>query len=157
MPASPDLLAALGGPVHLVAPRLLGAALSCGGVTLILTEVEAYGGSDDPGSHAFRGPTPRNRSMYLTRGHAYVYFIYGTSFMLNISSGPEGQGAAVLIRALEPLSGIPHMERNRGSARLKDLMRGPGRLARAMAIDRDRKSTRLNSSHTDISRMPSSA
>ena len=64
MPASPDLLAALGGPVHLVAPRLLGAALSCGGVTLILTEVEAYGGSDDPGSHAFRGPTPRTTAMF---------------------------------------------------------------------------------------------
>ena len=72
-----------------------------------IVETEAYG-ENDAASHAFRGSTPRNRSMYLTRGHAYVYLIYGTSFMLNISSGPEGQGAAVLIRALER-SGRAHV------------------------------------------------
>jgi DNA-3-methyladenine glycosylase len=100
-----------------------------------IVETEAYV-EGDAASHSFRGPTPRNRSMYLARGHAYVYFIYGTSFMLNIASGPEGQGHAVLIRALEPLSGVQHMERRRGVTRLRDLARGPGRLAQAFGIDR---------------------
>ena len=100
-----------------------------------IVETEAYV-EGDAASHSYRGPTARNRSMYLARGHAYVYFIYGTSFMLNIASGAEGQGHAVLIRALEPLTGIQEMERRRATARLRDLARGPGRLAQALAIDR---------------------
>src|SRR5690348_15623357 len=92
-----------------------------------IVETEAYR-EDDAASHCFRGPTARNRSMYLDRGHAYVYFIYGTSFMLNIVSGRAGEGQGVLIRALEPLSGLARMERNRDTSRLHDLMRGPGRL-----------------------------
>src|SRR3954469_19409564 len=96
-----------------------------------IVETEAYV-EGDPASHSYRGPTPRNRAMYLARGHAYVYFIYGSAFMLNIASGPVGQGHGVLIRALEPLSGLQQMERARGTNRLKDLMCGPGRLAQAL-------------------------
>jgi DNA-3-methyladenine glycosylase len=100
-----------------------------------IVETEAYVEGDEA-SHSICGPTARNRSMYLARGHAYVYFIYGTSFMLNIASGPAGEGHAVLIRALEPLSGVAEMERRRGTNRLRDLTRGPGRLAQALNIDR---------------------
>jgi DNA-3-methyladenine glycosylase len=80
--------------------------------------------------------TPRNRSLFLERGHAYVYLAYGTSYMLNVSSEKAGIGAGVLIRALEPLEGIPIMRLNRGIERFRDLARGPGRLAAALRIDR---------------------
>jgi DNA-3-methyladenine glycosylase len=80
--------------------------------------------------------TPRNRSLFLERGHAYVYLAYGISYMLNVSSERPGIGAGILIRALEPLEGIPIMQRNRGIERLRDLARGPGRLATALRIDR---------------------
>ena len=100
-----------------------------------IVETEAYVVGDAAG-HAFRGVTPRNRSLFLERGHAYVYFAYGTSYMLNVSAEPPGIGAGVLIRALEPLQGIPLMRENRGIERLRDLARGPGRLAAALRIDR---------------------
>jgi DNA-3-methyladenine glycosylase len=100
-----------------------------------IVETEAYL-IGDAASHAYRGMTPRNRSMFLERGHAYVYLAYGTSFMLNVSGDAAGIGEAVLIRALQPLAGIGLMERNRGTALLRDLARGPGRLARALRIDR---------------------
>lgn len=100
-----------------------------------IVETEAYG-IDDPSSHAYRGPTPRNRSMFLGHGHAYVYFIYGSWFALNVSAEPAGIGAGVLVRAVEPLEGVVLMERRRGTTVLQDLARGPGRLAAAMAIDR---------------------
>jgi DNA-3-methyladenine glycosylase len=90
----------------------------------------------DAASHAYRGMTLRNRSMFLGPGHAYVYLAYGTSFMLNITSEAAGIGEAVLIRALQPLAGIVVMERHRGTTALRDLARGPGRLAQALAIDR---------------------
>jgi DNA-3-methyladenine glycosylase len=90
----------------------------------------------DAASHAYRGMTLRNRSMFLGPGHAYVYLAYGTSFMLNITSEAAGIGEAVLIRALQPLAGIAVMERHRGTTALRDLARGPGRLAQALAIDR---------------------
>ncbi len=99
-----------------------------------IVETEAYT-LGDPACHAFRGRTPRNASLFLRHGHAYVYIAYGTSFMLNVSSEPEGLGAAVLIRAAEPYEGIDLMQRHRGTLRLKDLARGPGRLAQALAID----------------------
>ncbi|MBN9248530.1 MAG: DNA-3-methyladenine glycosylase [Hyphomicrobium sp.] len=85
---------------------------------------------------AYRGMTPRNGSLFLERGHAYIYFAYGSSYMLNVSSEGRGIGAGVLIRALEPLEGIPIMQVNRGVERLRDLARGPGRLAEALRIDR---------------------
>jgi DNA-3-methyladenine glycosylase len=99
-----------------------------------IVETEAYPPGDSA-SHAFRGETRRNRTLFLGRGHAYVYFTYGSSFMLNVSSEVAGIGAGVLLRALEPLAGIDRMERLRGGARLLDLARGPGRLAEAMQID----------------------
>jgi DNA-3-methyladenine glycosylase len=106
-----------------------------GVVTGRIVETEAYV-VGDAACHAYRGMTKRNRSLFLERGHAYVYLAYGTSYMLNVSSETEGIGAGVLIRALEPLEGIPIMKRNRGIERLRDLARGPGRLAAALRIDR---------------------
>jgi DNA-3-methyladenine glycosylase len=100
-----------------------------------IVETEAYG-IGDPAGHAFRGMTPRNRALFLDRGHAYVYFAYGSSFMLNVSSEVSGVGAGVLIRAIEPTDGITIMERNRGTERVRDLARGPGRLSAALRIDR---------------------
>jgi DNA-3-methyladenine glycosylase len=98
-----------------------------------IVETEAYL-VGDPACHAFRGPTLRNRALFLERGHAYVYIAYGTSLMLNVSSEPPGIGAGVLIRALEPIEGIRRMERHRGLSRLRDLARGPGRLASALRV-----------------------
>jgi DNA-3-methyladenine glycosylase len=100
-----------------------------------IVETEAYVVGDAAG-HAFRGMTTRNRSLFLEHGHAYVYFAYGSSYMLNVSSEMPGIGAGVLIRALEPLEGIPIMRLNRGVERLGDLARGPGRLSAALQIDR---------------------
>ena len=100
-----------------------------------IVETEAYVIGDAAG-HAYRGMTPRNRALFLERGHAYVYLAYGISWMLNISSETKGVGAGVLIRALEPLEGIAIMASNRGIERLRDLARGPGRLAQALRIDR---------------------
>jgi DNA-3-methyladenine glycosylase len=100
-----------------------------------IVETEAYIIGDTAG-HAYRGMTPRVRSLFLEPGHAYVYLAYGISWMLNISSETKGVGAGVLIRALEPLEGIAIMQRNRGVERLRDLARGPGRLAQALRIDR---------------------
>jgi DNA-3-methyladenine glycosylase len=99
-----------------------------------IVETEAYVVGDAAG-HAYRGMTPRNRSLFFDRGHAYVYLAYGRSYMLNISSEIAGIGAGVLIRALEPRDGIPIMQRNRQIERLRDLARGPGRLATALRID----------------------
>src|SRR5690242_1507120 len=79
--------------------------------------------------------TPRNRSLFLERGHAYVYLVYGSAYMLNVSSEMSGVGAGVLIRALEPLEGIPIMQLNRGIERLRYLARGPGRLTAALRVD----------------------
>jgi DNA-3-methyladenine glycosylase len=100
-----------------------------------IVETEAYP-PGDPAGHHFRGPTPRIRSMYLTQGHAYIFFNYGAHFMLNVVSEPLGIAAAILIRSLEPLDGIELMQRHRKITRLLDLTRGPGRLAAAFQIDR---------------------
>jgi DNA-3-methyladenine glycosylase len=106
-----------------------------------IVETEAYL-VGDPACHAFRGMTPRNRSLFKEAGHAYVYLCYGTSYMLNVSSEPSGTGAGVLLRALEPLAGIDHMRRarrhlrgERKEDRLLDLARGPGRLTSALQVD----------------------
>ncbi|TPK69672.1 DNA-3-methyladenine glycosylase [Mesorhizobium sp. B2-4-15] len=100
-----------------------------------IVETEAYVAGDAAG-HGYRGMTPRNRSLFLERGHAYVYLAYGVSYMLNVSSDMPGIGTGVLIRALEPLEGIAIMRLNRGTERLRDLTRGPGRLAAALRVDR---------------------
>ena len=100
-----------------------------------IVETEAYV-VGDPAGHAYRGMTPRNRALFLERGHAYVYLAYGVSFMLNVSGETPGVGAGVLIRALEPTFGVAIMERNRATDRMRDLARGPGRLCQALEIDR---------------------
>lgn len=117
---------------------LLGATLVrvLGGERLAgrIVETEAYL-PDDAASHAFRGRTARNASMFLERGHAYVYISYGCWPMLNVASEGPGTGAGVLIRALEPLEGLEVMRANRrGAEKLRDIARGPGRLAAAMGI-----------------------
>jgi DNA-3-methyladenine glycosylase len=100
-----------------------------------IVETEAYA-IGDPAGHAYRGLTPRNRAVFLERGHAYVYLAYGSAFMLNVSSETSGAGAGVLIRAIEPIHGITIMQRNRGDVPPRDLARGPGRLCAALGIDR---------------------
>ncbi len=100
-----------------------------------IVETEAYVLGDSAG-HGFRGETPRNRSLFLQRGHAYVYFIYGMHYALNVSAGAQGQGTGVLIRALEPLEGIEQMQKNRGIKNIHQLAKGPGRLAEALQIDK---------------------
>lgn len=101
-----------------------------------IVETEAYVVGDAAG-HAYRGLTPRNKSLFLKRGHAYVYFSYGLHVMLNVSSEVPGVGAGVLLRALQPLDGIELMQRRRGKVSLIDLARGPGRLAQAMGVTLD--------------------
>lgn len=100
-----------------------------------IVETEAYP-VGDAAAHAFRGETPGNRSLFLERGFAYVYFAYGSSWMMNVTSEKPGVGGGVLLRALEPLEGIEMMMSRRGTTVVKDLARGPGRLAAAMVIDK---------------------
>jgi DNA-3-methyladenine glycosylase len=100
-----------------------------------IVETEAYL-QQDPACHAFRGMTPRNRSLFLEHGYSYVYLCYGTSYMLNVSSEAGGIGAGVLLRALEPLYGTEYMQRTAKPLKLTDLARGPGRLAAALRVDR---------------------
>jgi DNA-3-methyladenine glycosylase len=104
----------------------------------IIVEVEAYLGPEDRGAHTFGGRrTPRNESMYLPGGHAYVYFTYGMHFCLNVVCGRRDHGTAVLLRALEPVEGLQEMFRRRPKARKEsDLCSGPGKLTQALAIDR---------------------
>lgn len=99
-----------------------------------IVETEAYVVGDAAG-HAFIGRTKRNGSLFLERGHAYVYFGYGMWFLLNVSGEQAGVGAGVLLRALEPVEGVALMRRRRGPVPDRDLARGPGRLARALGVD----------------------
>lgn len=100
-----------------------------------IVEAEAYPIGDAAGHH-FRGERPRTRTLFGERGHAYVFFNYGSAWMMNVSSEAAGVGGGVLIRAMEPLEGVKRMMRNRGVKRLLDVARGPGRLAQAMQIDK---------------------
>jgi DNA-3-methyladenine glycosylase len=100
-----------------------------------IVETEAYP-PGDPAGHHYRGPTARNKSLFLRHGHCYVYFTYGNHFMLNVSSEGPDVGGGVLIRALEPLEGIEAMKRHRRTQTLTELTRGPGRLAAAFQIDK---------------------
>lgn len=99
-----------------------------------IVETEAYPPGDASG-HAYRGQTARNKTLFLGKGFAYVYFVYGTSYMLNVSSEMRGIGAGVLLRAIEPLEGIELMKKLRKMDKVRDLARGPGRLAAALKID----------------------
>ncbi|MFE1764522.1 DNA-3-methyladenine glycosylase [Streptomyces angustmyceticus] len=135
-------------PVVDVAPDLLGRILlrntPDGPIELRLTEVEAYDGDTDPGSHAYRGRTARNATMFGPPGHAYVYFIYGMWFSLNAVCGPEDKASGVLLRAGEILTGAPLAAARRPKARNADeLAKGPARLATALDIDRTLDGTDL--------------
>jgi len=99
-----------------------------------IVETEAYL-PHDAACHAFRGITRRNRVLFMERGHAYVYFIYGNHFMLNVCGEKAGVGGGVLLRALEPLQGLDLMRKRRGRVPARDLARGPGRLAQALNVD----------------------
>lgn len=107
-----------------------------------IVETEAYP-PGDAACHGFNGETRRNRSLFLDRGHVYVYRAYGSAWMLNLSSETAGVGAGVLIRAIEPLVGLELMRARRPQARPRDLARGPGRLAAALGIDPDIDGTRI--------------
>ena len=100
-----------------------------------IVETEAYP-IGDRAAHAYGGLTPSRRSLFLPHGHAYVYFTYGSCFMMNVSSEVAGTGAGVLVRAIGPLEGLRFMQRRRGTTRLLDLARGPGRLTQAMDINK---------------------
>lgn len=135
-------------PVLTVAPDLLGRTLvrrtTDGPLELRITEVEAYEGESDPGSHAYRGRTARNASMFGPPGHAYVYFIYGMWFSLNLVCGPPGHASGVLLRAGEVMVGADLATKRRISARSpRDLAKGPARLATALDVDRSLDGTDL--------------
>jgi DNA-3-methyladenine glycosylase len=109
---------------------------SAGRMSGRIVETEAYVVGDASG-HAYRGKTERNASLFLEPGHAYVYFVYGVWFCLNVSAGRAGIGTGVLLRALEPIEGLDLMMANRPASRSADLARGPGRLAMALGITRE--------------------
>lgn len=120
-----------------VAPQLLGATLTHGGVTVRLTEVEAYDGPNDPASHAYRGITPRNAVMFGPPGKLYVYFAYGMHWCANVVCGPDGQASAVLLRAGVVESGVDVARGRRGGRPDVTLARGPANLTQALGLGRD--------------------
>jgi len=126
-------------PVRL-ARKLIGTHIvrTIGNQSLVarIVETEAYGGSEDPASHAYRGMTERNKVMFGSGGFSYVYFTYGMHFCFNVVAGTESKAGAVLIRAAEPVEGIDSMMRNRGKNNLRDLLSGPAKFCQAFAIDR---------------------
>ena len=139
-----------------VAPALLGAVIAVtdphGRVAIRLTEVEAYRGEEDPGSHAFRGRTARNASMFEAGGCIYVYFTYGMHHCLNIVTGPAGLSRAVLLRGGEVVDGIELARARRPAARVdRDLARGPARLCAALGLDRSDDGTLLGGPGSRIS------
>jgi DNA-3-methyladenine glycosylase len=122
---------------EVVARALLGKILVHGAATARIVETEAYLGIGDRAAHAWRGPTPRTQILFGPPGHAYVYLIYGMYECLNFVSEPEGSAGCVLIRALEPLTGLSSMRERRGGVkRDSDLANGPGKLTIAMGITR---------------------
>ena len=131
-----------GRPVLEVAPDLLGCVLAHdtpeGRVAVRLTEVEAYDGSNDPGSHAHRGKTRRNAVMFGEPGHVYVYFTYGMHWCANVVCGRAGWSSAVLLRGAAPVDGLDVIRARRPAARRdRDLCSGPARLAQALALTRE--------------------
>jgi DNA-3-methyladenine glycosylase len=122
--------------VHAVARDLIGCTVTHGETAGVIVETESYH-ADDPACHAFGGPTPRSSVLFGPPAHAYVYLSYGIHSLLNFVAEPDGDAAAVLIRALEPVAGIDTMRERRGIERLEDLCSGPGKLTEALAIGLD--------------------
>ncbi|QAV68967.1 DNA-3-methyladenine glycosylase [Salinibacterium sp. UTAS2018] len=134
----------LSRPATEVAPLLLGAVVRVGEVAVRLTEVEAYMGEVDPGSHAFRGPGKRNAVMYGPPGHLYTYFTYGMHTCANVVCMPEGVASGILLRAGEVIEGVDvAAERRATSKKPADLAMGPARLAVALSIRLDDAGTNL--------------
>ena len=131
------------GDSHEVAQALIGATLLVDGVGGVIVETEAYD-REDPASHTFGGPTPRNQSMFGPPGRAYVYRSYGIHWCLNFVCREEGHGAGVLIRALEPTHGLDVMRERRGLDDVRLLCSGPGRLGQALAITHAMNGHRLD-------------
>jgi DNA-3-methyladenine glycosylase len=123
-----------------LAPELLNKLLvhqhpEVGRLVVRIVEVEAYRGSDDPGSHAFRGPTPRNATMFGPPGRLYVYFTYGMHWCANVVAHRDGDASAVLLRAAAPVQGVDSMWERRPKARVeRDLCSGPAKLTQALDI-----------------------
>jgi DNA-3-methyladenine glycosylase len=135
-------------PTVEVARALLGKIIAHQKCSGRIVETEAYLGQGDLASHSAHGPTPRTRVIFGPPGHAYVYFIYGMYECLNLVAEPDGVAGCVLIRAIEPVSGIELMQRRRPTAqRVEDLANGPGKLTRALAID-------LKHNGADVTRGP---
>ncbi|WP_241983762.1 DNA-3-methyladenine glycosylase [Cryobacterium luteum] len=135
-------------PALEVAPLLLGAVLTRGVISVRITEVEAYLGETDPGSHAFRGRTPRTVTMYGPPGHLYAYFSYGMHVCANIVCSPEGTASAVLLRAGEIVAGLDEARSRRLTSKTDaDLARGPARLTKALGIE-------LGDDGADLNRAP---
>ena len=124
-------------PVLEVAPELLRCHVTHAGVTVRLTEVEAYAGEVDPGSHAYRGPTPRTRVMFGPAGFLYVYFTYGHHWCANLVVGHEGSASAVLLRGGEVVAGHKLARARRPGIPQRDWARGPGRMGQVLALGRD--------------------
>ena len=133
----------LAGTVHEVARGLLGWTFLRDGVGGRVVEVEAYA-PGDPASHGYRGVTARTASMFAAPGTLYVYRSYGIHWCVNVACEPEGTGAAVLLRALEPTHGIDEMRRRRGRFDARDLCSGPGKLAQALGITREADGCRVD-------------
>jgi DNA-3-methyladenine glycosylase len=129
--------------VHDVARDLIGCTVAHGPTAGVIVETESYH-ADDPACHAFGGPTPRSSVLFGPPAHAYVYFSYGVHSLLNFVCEPEGDAAAVLIRALEPAEGIDVMRERRGVERLEDLCSGPGKLTQALGIGLELNGIRLD-------------
>lgn len=137
------------------ARRLLGCHLAAGEKLAQIVEVEAYNGPDDPGSHAYRGRTPRNQALFGPPGLCYVYFCYGTHWMLNVASQPDGVPGALLIRAAKPLAGLDEMRGNRPKAKRDyDLLSGPGKICAAFEIHSDHYGIDLLAPHSPLRIIP---